>query len=43
VLNIVNLDGLTVAVARAKMDSSLLSQSSKKNLEIAHANDIVLL
>nr|WP_288813370.1 glutamate 5-kinase [uncultured Sphingobacterium sp.] len=43
VLNIVNLEGLTVAVARAKMDSSLLSQSSKKNLEIAHANDIVLL
>lgn len=44
VFQIADEDGVVHAVAKSKIDSvSLKSADKKKNLEIAHANDIVLL
>jgi glutamate 5-kinase len=44
VIEILNSEKMVVAVAKSKIDSSILKQiENKQNLEIAHADDIVLI
>ncbi|MVZ66374.1 glutamate 5-kinase [Sphingobacterium sp. DK4209] len=43
VFQIADENGVVQAVAKSKIDSVSLKSGNKKNLEIAHANDIVLL
>ncbi|MCT1525920.1 glutamate 5-kinase [Sphingobacterium hotanense] len=43
VFQIADEEGVVQAVAKSKIDSVSLKSGSKKNMEIAHANDIVLL
>lgn len=44
VIEILNSEKMVIAVAKSKIDSSILKQiENKQNLEIAHADDIVLI
>ena len=44
VFEIVDLEYNTIAVAKSKIDANVLSQLvNKQNIEIAHADDIVLI